>query len=145
MAESFMKFQDLIVILFLAAFWTVNAQTSTPTMPALLSQPAGWVVKLGVLVTNKKNDTVIVAGQELTSVTAVAVGNSLGPNLALKNDGTVVGWEWNIFGQATGASSENGSGPVVINNQALKNVKALAAGRRKRCVKKRRNGSYLGS
>jgi alpha-tubulin suppressor-like RCC1 family protein len=75
------------------------------------------------------NSTVIVDGQELTNITAVAVGTSQGPNLALKNDGTVVGWGWNIFGQATGASSENGSGPVVINSQTLNNCKAVAAGR----------------
>ena len=125
----FMKIQHLIPILFLAAFCTVSAQTNNQTTPELLSQPAGWLVKLGVFQPNMTNSTVIVDGQELTSVTAVAVGKSLGPNLALKNDGTVVGWGWNIFGQATGVSSENGSGPVVINGQALNNVKAVAAGR----------------
>lgn len=56
--------------------------------------------------------------------------------LRLKIDGTVVGWGWNFFGQATGVrsdpskdGSDKASGLVTIDGQVLSNVTAVAAGR----------------
>ena len=72
-----------------------------------------------------------IAGQTLTNIMAVAVGE--GHGLALKSNGTVAGWGWNIFGQATGNPTKTGlcvsSGIVTIDGTLLANVKAIAAGR----------------
>lgn len=68
---------------------------------------------------------------DLSNVVAVAAGPS--HSLALKSDGTVVGWGFNAVGQATGTptmSSPNiGSGPVCIEGHVLDNVVSIAAGR----------------
>jgi len=66
----------------------------------------------------------------LSNVVAVAAG--AGHSLALKSDGTVVGWGDNSFGQATGVPTTNApnisSGHVIIGGQVLSNVTSIAAG-----------------
>jgi trimeric autotransporter adhesin len=66
----------------------------------------------------------------LSNVVAISAGCN--HSLALKRDGTVVGWGANGSGQATGiATTVNpyfGSGPGVLRGQALTNVVAVAAG-----------------
>lgn len=69
-------------------------------------------------------------GVPLSNAVAVAVGQSHG--LVLRNDGTVLGWGGNRWGQATGTPSPwpgRGIGQVQINGEVLSNVVAIAAGR----------------
>ena len=70
----------------------------------------------------------------LSNVVAVAAGAD--HSLALKSDGTVVGWGWNKVGEATGTPTTNASnfayfsaGQVRIEGQVLSNVVSIAAGR----------------
>jgi alpha-tubulin suppressor-like RCC1 family protein len=66
-----------------------------------------------------------VSGDPLTNVTAIAAGYQ--HSLALRSDGTVVGWGFNNCGQATGI--EDGiNGIVRINGVVLSNVVAISAG-----------------
>ncbi len=81
--------------------------------------------------TEHKDDTPPVG---LSNVVAVAAGAS--HSLALKSDGTVVGWGWNQFGEATGLPTTNAvnlaylsSGQVQIGGQVLSNVVSIAASR----------------
>jgi Regulator of chromosome condensation (RCC1) repeat len=73
---------------------------------------------------------VTIAGQPLTNAVAIAAGD--GFSLALKADGTVVGWGYNYFGEATGVpntvSPYISFGTVAIAGQPLTNVVAIAAG-----------------
>ena len=65
----------------------------------------------------------------LVDVVAIAAGESF--SLALKANGTVVGWGLNHQGQATGAASPKpytGRGTVLYNGQILSNVVGIAAG-----------------
>lgn len=67
--------------------------------------------------------------QYLSSIVAIAVGQN--HSLALKTDGTVLGWGDNSYWQATGMASANEShaaGLVVYSGQVLSNVVAIAAG-----------------
>ena len=59
-----------------------------------------------------------------TGVIAVAAGTN--HSLALKSDGSVWAWGWNIFGQLGDGSGVNQNAPVKING--LTNVIAIAAG-----------------
>lgn len=69
----------------------------------------------------------------LGSVVAVAVG--VGHSLALRRDGTLVGWGDNKFGAATGVPATNsvdgvdfiGSGEVYLNGEPLVDVVSVAA------------------
>jgi hypothetical protein len=71
-------------------------------------------------------DFVAVGGETLSDMVAIAAGRY--HSLALKGDGTVMGWGVNSQGQATGIP--NGApGPVTINGQILSNVVAIAAGK----------------
>jgi trimeric autotransporter adhesin len=70
----------------------------------------------------------------LSNVVAVAAGPS--HSLALKSDGTVIGWGWNKAGEATGTPTTNApnlaylsAGQVRIGGQVLSNVVSIAAGR----------------
>jgi alpha-tubulin suppressor-like RCC1 family protein len=65
----------------------------------------------------------------------VAISAGAGQSLALKNDGTVVGWGWNQSGEATGVPTtgrpnlENfSSGAVHLNGELLTNVVSIEAG-----------------
>lgn len=73
---------------------------------------------------------VVIADYALTNAIAVAAG--LSHSLALRSDGTVVGWGGNALGQATGSpTSYPGmtNGVVTIRGQVLSNVTAVSAGR----------------
>lgn len=101
--------------------------------------PAGQVVEWGFNTPGQASGipsspsairSVTVAGNLLTGVVGIAAGASHG--LALKRDGTVVGWGWNNGGQATGSKSSNpdwASGSVAIRGHVLTNVKSISAGR----------------
>ena len=73
--------------------------------------------------------TVPVAAQN--GVVAIAAG--MGHIVALKNDGTVVAWGNNLFGQVTGTPTTNfpysaTASPVTLGGQVLSGVTAIAAG-----------------
>ena len=59
-------------------------------------------------------------------VVAVSAGEYF--SLALKADGTVVGWGFNADGEATGVASLTATGLVVVAGQTLSNVVAISAG-----------------
>jgi alpha-tubulin suppressor-like RCC1 family protein len=70
-----------------------------------------------------------IGGEVITNAVAIAAGDEHG--LALRSDGTVVGFGFNGYGQTIGSSkshSENADGVVNINGQVLSNVVAIAAG-----------------
>lgn len=73
------------------------------------------------------------APEGLSNVVAVAAGGS--HSLALRSDGTVVGWGWNQSGEATGVPTTGrpnlanfSSGAVHLNRELLTNVISIAAG-----------------
>ena len=73
---------------------------------------------------------VTVAGQVLTNAVTISAGMSHG--LALRADGTAVGWGGNFLGEATGSSTPYPgmtNGAVTIAGQVLSNLTAVAAGR----------------
>lgn len=63
----------------------------------------------------------------------ITVAASITHTLAIKKDGTVIGWGFNNFGGATGVPTTNSpyvsSGRVTIEGHALINVVSIAAGR----------------
>ena len=73
--------------------------------------------------------TVMVAGQTLTNAVELAAGG--GQGLALRNNGTVLGWGWNTFGQANGGPTTSNllCCQVNIGDNILTDVIAIAAGR----------------
>ena len=105
---------------------------------AIADAPSGWVVGWGNNVTGDapgipggehSTGLVTVAGQVLNDVTAISGGMYHG--LALKSDGTVAGWGFNRYGQATGLNPshlEGTNGMVAINGQLLSNIVAISAG-----------------
>jgi len=66
----------------------------------------------------------------LSGVTAIAAGGY--HTLALKNDGSVVAWGDNDYGQVTGTQATDGpsatASPVTLNGQILSEVRAIAGG-----------------
>jgi alpha-tubulin suppressor-like RCC1 family protein len=73
--------------------------------------------------------TVVIANQVLSDATAIIASRY--SSLALKRDGTVVGWGENGMGQAIGEltpSPGKANGVVRINNQILSNVVSIAGG-----------------
>jgi alpha-tubulin suppressor-like RCC1 family protein len=62
----------------------------------------------------------------------VAVAASGGHTLALKSDGTVIGWGYNRTGQATGTPTKDfpniSAGQVRIEGHTLTNIASVAAG-----------------
>ncbi len=104
--------------------------------------PAGQVLGWGINIAGQATGTpispsalcstgiVAIAGKSMTKTVAISCGENYG--LALKADGTVVGWGWNNAGQATGTISTNSlaiaNGVVAIKGQVLSNVTAIAAG-----------------
>lgn len=78
---------------------------------------------------NNSTGVVMVSGRPLKSVTAICAGANHG--LALRNDGTVVGWGFNYYGQAVGSASvspDTTNGLVTVGGHVLTNVIAIAAG-----------------
>lgn len=72
---------------------------------------------------------VAVAGERLAN--AVAVAADAGFSLALRSDGTVVGWGDNELGEATGVATpfpHRSSGPVTVRGRPVNNVVSIAAG-----------------
>ncbi len=70
----------------------------------------------------------------LSIVIGIAAGAS--HSLAVKGDGTVIGWGWNEAGEATGTPTTGkpnmanfSSGPVLLNGSILSNVVSVAANR----------------
>ena len=102
----------------------------------LIAQHSGTVIQWGPSSTN----VVKVAGRVLTDATAIAVGEA--HCLALQSDGTVTGWGWNNFGQATGANSGPDNGQVKIAGRTLSNVSAIAASRTQ-SIALRRDGTVV--
>lgn len=88
---------------------------------------------------------VVVAGQVLSNVVAVAGGS--GHSVALKADGTVIGWGYNAEGQATGVPNivapYFSSGVVSNGGQPLTNVTMIAAGE-SHTLALRRDGTVVG-
>ena len=73
---------------------------------------------------------VSIAGNVLSN--AVSVAAAANHSLALRDDGTVVGWGYNAEGQATGSKSPRpytSNGLVTFNASIVSNVMAIAAGR----------------
>jgi trimeric autotransporter adhesin len=73
--------------------------------------------------------TVAIANQVLSDAVAIAAFRS--SSLALRSDGTVVGWGHNFIGQLLGEPTPypgRTNGVVRINNQILSNVVSVAAG-----------------
>ena len=94
--------------------------------------PQGYVIWWGSGISDQPSlsstGVVAVAGQALTNVIAVAAGHFHA--LAIRSDGTVVGWGFNQSGQATGNASsdpEYASSTVRINGQELSNTIAVSA------------------
>jgi len=69
---------------------------------------------------------------DATNVVAIAAGGPGLHSLALRADGTVLGWGHNAYGQATGVpnwvSPEVSTGLVMVAGQVLTNAVAIAAG-----------------
>ncbi len=89
---------------------------------AQTGQVLGWGIDTegqatGVSVASQATGFVQIAGQTLTNVTAISAGRSHA--LALKSNGTVIGWGANGAGQTT---------PPRINGQILSDVIAISAG-----------------
>ncbi|MBI5407832.1 MAG: thrombospondin type 3 repeat-containing protein, partial [Nitrospirae bacterium] len=70
------------------------------------------------------NSNIPVQAIGLSGIKALSAGN--GHSLALKNDGTVWAWGWNIFGQLGDGSTSEMNAPVQVSG--LSDVSALAAG-----------------
>ena len=69
-------------------------------------------------ITNSSPGTVMIGGQVLSNVVAVSAGNNF--SLAVQNNGVVVGWGFNGFGQAPAF--------VQVNGKILNNVVDISAG-----------------
>jgi alpha-tubulin suppressor-like RCC1 family protein len=76
--------------------------------------------------TNGSPGLVTLGGQPLADVVAISAGQD--HCLALKGDGTVVGWGYDESGAATRVKGqETGNGLVMIDGQVLSNVTAVSA------------------
>jgi len=82
---------------------------------------------------------VAIGGQVLTNVSLIAAGN--GHALAVRNDGTMVGWGNDNYGQATGPARINSD--RILNREAATNIIALSAGSGF-SLALRRDGTVLG-
>lgn len=117
----------------------VVAALEVPVPLAVLGSPSGKVLgwgsntggqATGIPSSGQATGFVQIASQPLTDIVAVTAGRS--HSLALRSDGTVSGWGFNPFGQATGLiderSPEVASGPVRVGGQMLRGVAAVSAG-----------------
>jgi alpha-tubulin suppressor-like RCC1 family protein len=81
----------------------------------------------GIAGSRYSTGTVTIASRVLSNAVAIAAGKYHG--LALKSDGTVVGWGWNATSRAIGVETEvpNTNGSVIIDGHILSNVSAISA------------------
>lgn len=106
---------------------------------ALAAQPSGTVVAWGMNLLSEgttvppadyySTGAVLIAGHVLSNATAVAAGGLHA--LALRTDGTVLGWGGDVAGETVGSPSlspQGASGEVKVGGQVLTNVVAIAAG-----------------
>jgi len=73
-------------------------------------------------------NVVTIAGQTLTNAVSIATGSA--HSLALRSNGTVVGWGFDYYGQASGCKApgpNDANGLVEINGETLSNVTDIAA------------------
>ena len=122
---------------YIKAFFTIIILLSWQS--GLADEPTGEVIGWGSDISGEAtgmptggNATgkVVVANQVLKNVTAIGAG--YGHGIALRCDGTVVGWGANYLGQAIGAITDypyKTNGQVMIDGLVLSNVTAIAAGR----------------
>ncbi len=106
--------------------WGDNTGGQVTGVPSIAYSNGVFLTKDNPNATN----CVSIAGQVLSNVTAIAAGGS--HSLALKTDGTVVGWGDNSVGEAVGhptAYPGMTNGQVQIDGIVLDKVKAIAAGR----------------
>ena len=122
---------------FIKAFFAITLLLTRQS--ELAAQPTGEVIGWGDNIAGEAIGTpigvnatgvVMVASQVLRNVKATSAG--YGHGLALKSDGTVVGWGWNYLGMAIGSITDypyKTNGVVTVDGKILTNVKAIAAGR----------------
>jgi len=85
----------------------------------------GLVIVAGRVLIPYSTGLVTIAGQVLTNAVAISAGLSHG--LALKADGTVVGWGNNMSGRAVGVETGSTNGLVMVDGRILNNVSAISA------------------
>jgi alpha-tubulin suppressor-like RCC1 family protein len=102
-----------------------------------VAAPSGWVIGWGsnpaygcdgVPLNQSSTNLVTIDGKILNDAAAVSAG--IYHSLALKSNGTVVGWGIDLAGQATGyvpKGTDHTNGPVVIAGRPLDNVVAISA------------------
>jgi len=94
--------------------------------------PSGYVIYWGYVAESAPQPStgvVTIGGQVLSNAVAVSAGYKHG--VALRDDGTVVGWGLDSRGQATGVKTVNPdvtNGLVVIDGNVLTNFTAVATG-----------------
>jgi trimeric autotransporter adhesin len=121
--------ETALVILSLFAWGEAWGESPAAVLPA--GQVVGWGAGTALPETAASPYTAVtgvvkIAGQTLNDAVAVAAGMS--HSLALRRDGTVVGWGWNDSGRAKGSGEGFGNGPVLIGGRVLSNVTAIAVG-----------------
>ena len=85
---------------------------------------------------------VVLSRQVVSNVVAIAAGDA--HSLALRRDGTVLGWGYNYYAQATGSPTKlSTAGVVRIKGAVLTNVVGIAAGWRHSLALKR-DGTVVG-
>src|SRR5690348_2836359 len=97
--------------LALLLFYCVCVGTST-TQAAVADAVVSWG-------DNEFGQTAVPLAAQ-SGVKAIAAGEA--HTVALKNDGTVMAWGWNVYGQVTGLSSQDGpdaaiADPVTLGGQ----------------------------
>ncbi len=122
--KAFQKSFTYLLFLFLCQF-------------AIAAPPAGWVIGWGANISGnvtgvpdsgQSTGLVMIAGQVLTNAVSIAAGEHY--SLALRSDGTVVGWGLNSSAQAIGSKStipDHTNGVVTIDGKVLSNVVEIAA------------------
>jgi alpha-tubulin suppressor-like RCC1 family protein len=96
--------------------------------------PAGWVVGWGRNLSGQatgipdgmySTGLVTIADQVLTNAVVLSAG--VNHSLAIKSDGTVVGWGYNKFDQTMGDDTHKANKLVIVDGQILNNVSAVSA------------------